>query len=86
METTNTVELEQGLIHKSFNIRAGCADFISNGWKFIKENSLEVIQDYPFAIFRRMLDPQPEVVFFKIFDPTVLDLFVVSNFINYLIY
>ena len=43
------------LKHKSFNLKEACADFVSQGWKFIHPESLEVVNDYKLATFKKNL-------------------------------
>jgi hypothetical protein len=88
METTNETpspQDEEGeFLHKSSVLRDACADFVAKGWKLISPDSLEVIHEYAYATFRRVLNPKPEDIFLKIYDDEVLDLMIVSSiFIKY---
>jgi hypothetical protein len=71
---------EEDLPHKSFDLRSACADFISKGWKLIDGESLQVVHDYEFATFKRILNPQSDDIFLKIFDKEILDLITVRLF------
>ena len=68
---------EEDLPHKSFDLCSACADFISKDWKLVDGDSLEVIKDYKFATFKRILDPQSDDIFLRIFNKQILDLMTV---------
>ena len=68
------------LKHKSFNLKETCADFVSQGWKFIHPESLEVVNDYKLATFKRISNIESTDIFLKIFDDQILELLIVNKF------
>ena len=75
----DTKKMEE-LRHKSFNLKEACADFVSQGWKFIHPESLEVVNDYKLATFKRISNIESTDILLKIFDDQILELLIVNNF------
>lgn len=71
--TTNqaTAEVETQ-VHKNASMRNKCAEFISQGWKMIKEGSIQPHVTFNKASFVRLNHATPEEIFWKVFDEDVL--------------